>query len=144
MRAPYTRIYLHVVWATWDRLPLIAPLIKRRLYGSMMTKLQELNCVLMAAGGIEDHIHLVVQMPTTVSVAQLVQETKGASSHAMTHVIQPQEFFKWQGGYGAFSISESDLTSVIAYVRNQEQHHTNNTTHVAWERTEIPVSDQAA
>ncbi|MEW5720097.1 MAG: IS200/IS605 family transposase, partial [Chloroflexota bacterium] len=100
MRAPFTQLYLHCVWATWDRLPLITPQIEARLYSAINAKCKALRCEPLAIGGIEDHIHLLIRFPTTLAVATLVKEVKGASSHLITHKIAPTEFCKWQGAYG--------------------------------------------
>ena len=123
MRAPYTQLYLHCVWATWDRLPLITPAIESRLDAAIAAKSHELKCDVLAIGGIADHLHLLVRFPTTLAVATLVKEVKGASSHLVTHEIAPNEFFKWQGAYGAFTVSKKDVESVAAYVNNQKAHH---------------------
>lgn len=101
MREPYTQLYLHLVWATWDRLPLITPNVEPRLYGPIIRKCRELKCVPIRIGGIENHTHLLVRLHTTIAVATLVKEVKGSSSHLMTHEIAPNDFFKWQGAYGA-------------------------------------------
>ena len=100
MRAPYTQLYLHLVWATWDRLPLITEDMESRLYAAIAAKCRQLKCEPLAINGTEDHIHVLLRLHPTVSVARLVKEVKGASSHLVTHEIKPNEFFKWQGAYG--------------------------------------------
>jgi REP element-mobilizing transposase RayT len=126
MREPYTQLYLHLVWATWDRLPLISEDIKPRIYAAIAEKCRELKCVPLAIGGISDHVHLLVRFYTTIAVADLVKEVKGSSSHLVTHEITPDVFFKWQGAYGAFTIRKSEVSKVMAYIQNQEQHHAKN------------------
>ena len=69
MRAPYTQLYLHAIWATWNRLPLITADIELRLYGALNEKCRELKAYPLALGGIEDHLHLLVRLPTTLAVA---------------------------------------------------------------------------
>ena len=113
MRAPYTQLYLHCVWATRDRMPLITDEIEARLYAAIATKCRELKCAPLAIGGIEDHIHLVVRLHTTVPVARLLKEVKGSSSHLVTHAVAPGDFFKWQGSYGAFTFAKADLAGVV-------------------------------
>ena len=85
MRAPYTQLYLHCVWATWDRLPLITPAIESRVYAAVAAKAHELKCEVLAIGGIEDHVHLLVRLPTTLTIADLLKGVKGASSHFVVH-----------------------------------------------------------
>ncbi len=123
MRTPYTQLYLHLIWATWDRLPLITPSLEEIIYASILSKCQKLKCKPLAIGGIVDHVHLLTRFHTTVSVAQLAKEVKGSTSHLITHKIKPGSFFKWQGAYGAFTVRKSDLPRVIAYIKNQKKHH---------------------
>jgi putative transposase len=136
MRSPYTQLYLHCVWATWDRLPLITPQIQAQLYSAINAKSKELKCEPIAIGGDADHIHLLVRFPTTLSVAALVKEVKGASSHLVTHKITPAEFFKWQGAYGAFTVSKDVVERVTAYILNQKVHHAAYDLLEDWERCE--------
>jgi putative transposase len=136
LRAPYTQLYLHCIWATWDRLPLITPQIEARLYAVIQAKCDELKCETIAIGGIEDHVHLLVRFPTTLAVATLVKEVKGASSHLVTHTITPTEFFKWQGAYGAFTVSKDGVDRVSAYILNQKKYHAAKSLNDDWEKCE--------
>ena len=140
MREPFTQLYLHCVWSTWDRLPLITPDVRPRLYGAIVDKCRELKCKPIRIGGIEDHLHLLVRLHTTVAVATLVKEVKGSSSHAMTHVISPQSNFKWQGAYGAFTLRPEDVPLVKEYIIQQAAHHANGTLLPDWEKSEITES----
>jgi len=123
MRAPYTQLYVHYVWATWDRLPLITDRIERQIYASIFAKSRSLKCEPIAIGGLLDHVHLLVRLHTTISVAELVKGVKGSSSHLVTHELRPGMFFKWQGAYGAFTVSKESLDRVINYINNQKKHH---------------------
>ena len=133
MRAPYTQLYLHLVWATWDRLPLITADIESRLYAAIAAKCRQLKCEPLAINGTEDHIHLLLRLHPTVSVARLVKEVKGSSSHLVTHEIKPGEFFKWQGAYSAFTIRKSDVLTLKAYIQNQKRHHAEQSIISEWE-----------
>jgi len=88
----------------------------------------------VAIGGIEDHVHLLARLHTTITIAKLVKEVKGASSHLVTHEITPHDFFKWQGAYGAFTIRKSDVPQIKAYILNQKQHHAENNVLDEWEK----------
>ena len=123
MRAPYTQLYLHCVWATWDRLPLLTPEIERPVYAAILAKCKEMKCLVLAIGGMPDHVHLLVRMHTTVSVANLLKGVKGASSHLVTHKIANGKFFKWQGTYGAFTICKDRVPTVKNYIERQKEHH---------------------
>ena len=139
MRAPFTQLFLHCVWTTWDRLPLITPEYERSIYALILSKCQELKCHVLALGGITDHVHLLVRLPTTISVADLMKEVKGASSHLVTHQVAAGEFFKWQGAYGAFTVSKDVVDEVQAYIERQKEHHANQNLKLEWEYTSISV-----
>jgi putative transposase len=127
MRRPFTQLFLHLVWSTWDRLPLIRPEIEPRLYGAMVADAEAMRCKVLAYGGEIDHVHFLLRLPTTVCVADLVMRMKGASSHLMNHQIAPKTApdgrFKWQGAYGAFTVNKSGVPDVLYYVRNQKLIH---------------------
>ncbi len=123
MSGNHTELYVHMVWATWDRLPLMTVNHEEQLYASIVEKCREIACDVVAIGGIEDHVHLLAKLATTVSVAMLAREVKGTSSHLMTRKLCPDAFFKWQGSYGAFTISKEMVPSVRTYVVRQKEHH---------------------
>jgi REP element-mobilizing transposase RayT len=135
MREPFTQLYLHLVWATWDRLPLITDAIEARLYAAIADKCREFKCVPLAIGGVADHVHLLVRLHTTVAVATLAKEVKGSSSHLITHEITPDQFFKWQGAYGAFTLRKDDVPTVKAYIERQKDHHAAGDLLENWEQT---------
>ena len=136
MRSTYTELYVHLIWGTWDRLPLITADIEAKLYAAMHAKIQDLKCELEALGGIEQHVHVLVRLHPAVTISDLVKEIKGSSSHFMTHVLAPNGFFKWQGSYSAFTLRKSDAPQLIAYIDNQKQHHLSDTTIAAWEEAD--------
>jgi putative transposase len=138
MRAPFTQLYLHCVWATWDRLLLITPHVEDVIYASIHAKSRELKCEVLALGGMADHLHLLVRFPTTLSVADLVKSVKGTSSHLQTQQAAPGNFFKWQGGYGAFTVSPDIVPSVTTYILNQKRHHADGKLWTEWEETQTP------
>ena len=134
MRSPYTRLYVHCVWATWDRQPLLTPAVEARLYAAIAAKCHALRCEMLAIGGDLDHVHLLARFAASLSIAELVQEVKGASSHLMNHEIAPHREFRWQGSYGAFTVNANGLEKVIGYIRNQKTHHAERRTFDEWER----------
>ena len=93
MRAPYTELYVHLVWATWDRLPVLTPAVERIVYAAIADKCRDMNCEPLAIGGVADHVHLLVRLNPAVAISDLVKEVKGSSSHLVTHEIHPGEFF---------------------------------------------------
>ncbi|GBF78828.1 IS200/IS605 family transposase [Aphanothece sacrum] len=123
MQRNFTQLYIHCVWGTWDRLPLITPDIKEIIYAAIIRQCRHLNCTVIAIGGVADHIHLLTSFAPTLTISKLIGEAKGSSSHLITHEIKPNEFFKWQGGYGVFTVSHRNLEDVANYIKNQPQHH---------------------
>lgn len=116
-------LYLHLVWATWDRFLLITPKIEKPTYRAISSQVVQLGCRVLAINGTPDHLHLIIKITTTISIAELVKKAKGVSSRIVNKVLKPEELFKWQVGYGAFTISRWDLQKIIHYVANQKQHH---------------------
>src|SRR4051812_13446610 len=127
MREPYTQLYLHLVWATWDRRPLIRPDLRQGIYGCIHEQVSKHRCEPLAIGGIEDHVHVLVRFNPMARISDVVQHAKGASSHLVTQVLDPGGFFKWQGYYGAFTLSRQQAPHVRDYILRQEEHHLGGT-----------------
>jgi putative transposase len=123
MRSNFIQMYIHCTWAIWDRLPIITPDIQEALYSVIIRECRELKCEPIAIGGISDHIHLLTGFTSTVTISELMKQIKGSSSHFINHEIKPDNFFKWQGGYGSFTVSHNSLDPLVQYIKNQEQHH---------------------
>ena len=136
MRHPWTQLYVHLVWSTWKRAPLITPDLRQRVYAVIQHQASAMGADVIAIGGIEDHVHVLVRFPATIALTALVQRLKGASSHFVTHVMKPPQAFKWQGGYGAFTLTKRAVPHVREYVLNQEAHHRDGTLYRELERTE--------
>lgn len=85
--------------------------------------MKKLGCNPVQIGGVSDHVHILSTLSRTVTIADFVKETKRIS----TDWVNDQSFlrlrFKWQAGYGAFSVSPTHLDSVVGYIKNQEEHH---------------------
>ncbi len=128
------RVYLHIVWATWNRLPLITPDIERRVYRVIENEAMKLGCTVIALNGMPDHVHLLVKFPATLSIAVLMRQVKGVSSYFINHVLRPGGNFKWQRHYGVFAVSPWNLAKIIHYVKNQKEHHLGNSLELAGEQ----------
>ena len=133
MSRNFTQLYLHCVWGTWDRLPLVTKDIEDIIYGAIAKQSSELGCTVIAIGGITDHVHLLINFPPTLTVSELIGKAKGSSCHLITHEIKPNCFFKWQGGYGAFTVSRNNIDQIANYIRNQDIHHNQKTLVCDWE-----------
>jgi len=130
------RVYVHFVWTTWDRLPIIRPEFERKLYRYISTVCADDKCDVLALNGMEDHSHLFVSLAPTISMADLMKHVKGGSSRFVSTELAPGEWFQWQGHYGAFSVSPADRSRVIEYIRNQKKHHADGST---WREAEEPT-----
>ncbi len=81
---------------------------------------------MLALNGVADHVHLLVMMPSTVTIAELLKQVKGVSSNFANDQLFPHRRFKWEGGYGAFSVSRWDVEKIMGYIRKQKTHHAQN------------------
>jgi putative transposase len=142
MRAPFTQLYVHCVWATWDRLHLLGPQLERPVYAAIVAKCKELKCEALAIGGMPDHVHLLVRLSASLAVADLLHHVKGASSHLVTHQLALDEFFKWQGAYGAFTVAKADVPRVKTYIEAQKEHHVSGEVWQEWEWCVTPEDER--
>ena len=124
-----SEVFVHLVWATWDRMPLLLPAVRPDVYRCLQAECVRMRVETLAIGGVEDHVHMLVRIPGTVAIAALVTQLKGASSHLMNHGIERPVGFRWQSGYGAFSVSRRLVPVVRDYILRQEEHHRLGTLH---------------
>jgi putative transposase len=124
----YLAITLHLVWNTRDRSPLISPEIEPKLYDYLVAIARSKRCDVLAVGGTDNHIHLLVTFPSTVMLGALLRELKAGSSRWMHATLPPDEWFDWQNNYAAIAVSPSHRKRLIAYIHNQKQHHADGTT----------------
>ena len=141
MRRSKSEIYLHLVWTTQERQPLVTSTIRERLYPFVEMQARHLRCQVLAIGGMPDHVHLVVRTPTTVCAAQLMKQVKGSSSAFVNDLTGRTPYFRWQEGYGVFSLSRPVLGKVIRYVENQERHHRQGSVWAEWEEIDEEVPE---
>ncbi|MGE0076909.1 MAG: IS200/IS605 family transposase [Bacteroidales bacterium] len=123
MSHSYNRIWIHAIWSTKERLPLINPNVEKVLYPFMANQYKELGCILRAINGISDHIHCLFLLSSQKSIAEIIKQIKGASSHYINQQSNLCDKFAWQTGYAAYSVSESVVDKVYEYIANQKQHH---------------------
>lgn len=135
MRRNKLALYIHLVWATWDRLPSITPEIERRLHRNIESAAGKMGCTVLAINGMPEHVHLLVKMPATTTVANLAKQVRGVSSHFANEELLPSAGFKWQGSYGAFTVSHWDVNKIITYIQRQKAHHAAADVWAEWEET---------
>ena len=133
MQAVYSMIYVHFIWGTWDRLDLINGQIEPILYEFMTNKSRKLNAVPIQIGGTPNHIHFLVKLTPSIPIWQFAKNIKGSSSHYINQIISPNTFFKWQGGYGAITVSPSHVSIISKYIELQKEHHQGSSTIKKWE-----------
>ena len=118
---PYVSNHIHVVFSTKDRLPLIEPASQPKLWAYMAGILSHHGMDGLAIDGIEDHVHALISVPATLSIAKAVQVLKANSSRWVNE--HPRSNFEWQEGYFACSVSRSHIPRVTKYIVNQREHH---------------------
>jgi len=101
--------------------------IERPVYRCIVNQIQKLGCQVLAINGVPDHIHLVVKLRSAVPVALLIKQAKGISARFINERLEMNARFRWQSGYGAFTISRWDLPMIINYVKKQKIHHQERT-----------------
>ena len=123
MSHSYAKVWLHVVFSTKNRQPLINPDLEKKLFEFLNTESDKLECRLKAINGMPDHIHMLMRISPKIAIAEIIKQLKGASSYWVNHEDMTREKFSWQTGYGVFSVSESQLIKVENYIKNQKAHH---------------------
>ena len=119
----YTRIWIHLVFATKNRNPLLSKEIRNRVLVHIAKNCKEKSIYLQAINGYTDHLHCLISLAKEQSIAKVAQLIKGESSFWINKHKLTETPFMWQDDYFAISVSESVVPRVIAYIKNQEQHH---------------------
>ena len=128
------QVYVHLVWSTAGRQQALSPDIQAWLWPALAESARGAGSAFVVVGGADDHIHLLTQLPVTVSIAELVRRLKGASSRFLHQ--RGLADFAWQEGYAAFSVSFDQLPALEHYIRNQAEHHASGQTN---QDIEIPT-----
>ena len=116
-------IYIHLVFSTKNREPLILPPYEKELHKYITHVCNEIGCSALAVSGYTDHIHVLCRLSRQMTIANLVSKIKAHSSRWMKTKSEELAHFYWQNGYGAFSISHGHVEAVKKYVLNQQKHH---------------------
>ncbi len=115
--------YFHCVFSTKERRPLLSPELRERLWPFLGGIARQNGMTALEIGGVADHVHILLSMLSTVSIAKAVQLIKGGSSKWVHETFREHWGFRWQVKYGAFSVSASQVYKAVRYIRNQEAHH---------------------
>lgn len=127
MAHSYICAHVHYVFSTKNRPKIITPDLEPRLWAYMGGIARENNMKALAIGGIEDHAHVLLSLPSTITIATAIQLVKGGSSKWVSETFPSHRDFEWQEGYGAFSVSISHVETTVAYIHNQKDHHLKET-----------------
>jgi putative transposase len=119
----YVSSYFHCVFSTKERRRCITPRLRERLWPFLGGIARQNKMMAIEVGGVEDHVHILLSLPSTVAISKAVQLIKGGSSKWIHENFPDQREFAWQEEYGAFSVSVSLLDKTIDYIKNQEAHH---------------------
>ena len=123
----YIAMYVHLVWTTKYREPVLHKDMRYSLLDHIRVKAMENDIDICILNGVEDHLHCLVALKATQSVATVVKSIKGESSRWVNEENLIDGLFTWQDGYGAISVSPQDVPRITRYIFNQEQHHADRT-----------------
>jgi len=115
--------YMHIVFSTKHRAPLIYPPYEQELHNQLAGICQTYECHPIKVGGYTDHVHILCMLSRKIALMTLVEKIKATSSKWIKTKHESLENFYWQNGYGGFSVSPDDVASISAYIANQHQHH---------------------
>jgi putative transposase len=123
MPRSFFQIWIHAVWSTKHREAILTKAIRLPLFHHILAYTQNKDIHLRKINGTEDHVHALFSLKTTQTTAEVVKHIKGESSRWLNEQNRTEGVFKWQEGYGAFSVSPTSVQKVINYIENQESHH---------------------
>ena len=116
-------LHVHLVFSTKHRAPLLREEVRDSLHRYMAVVLQNLDCPPALINSVEDHVHILFELSRTVAISTAVEEVKKSSSKWIKTQGAGFADFAWQAGYGAFAVSESNVTAVRDYIADQRAHH---------------------
>ena len=123
MSNSYISIYIHAVFSTKNHEPSLTPEIRERLFPYFGGIAKSNDFLLLKAGGVENHVHLLLSIRQNIEICRVLQLLKGGSSKWIHSNFPDLRHFAWQEGYGAFSIGISQIKVTEDYIANQEEHH---------------------
>ena len=119
--------YMHIVFSTKHREPLIHPPVEAELHRYLGGLCNKLDSPVLKVGGFHDHIHILCMVSKKIALMKLLEELKSHSSKWIKTKGAGYENFYWQDGYGAFSVNPAEVDNVIDYIANQHEHHSRKT-----------------
>lgn len=129
LESSYSKVFVHSIWTTKNRIPYLDKSIRPLVYSEISQAIKKSKGVTHAIGGVEDHVHLLMEIPKDMALSDIIREVKCSGINILK---AHDSSFEWQTGYGAFSISLSTVETVKRYIDNQEEHHKKSTTLDEW------------
>ena len=123
----FNKIWIHAIWSTKDRHPFIHSNVEHKIYHFISEQFREQGCPVSIINGMPDHLHCLFLLNPQKSIAEVIKQIKGSSSHYINQNNLIVDKFSWQTGYAAYSVSESVVDKVHNYIHNQKQHHAKKT-----------------
>lgn len=135
MASTHTELVYHFIWSTKHRQPLILPEIESSIWKILAGTAKRNGMQVIKAGGVENHVHVLLRIPKTLSVSHAVQRLKGGTSKFINDEqligvgtgTGGDRSFAWQDGYAAFTVSASNIPAVVDYIAHQREHHRTKT-----------------
>lgn len=124
---PMIKVWIHLVWATKSRQPLLEKNIRQVIFQHMLENAKQKNIYVDFINGHIDHVHLLISLNAEQTIAKTVQLIKGESSYWINKNNLCAAKFEWQDDYFAASVNESGVNAVREYIKTQEEHHSNKT-----------------
>jgi REP element-mobilizing transposase RayT len=123
MSDSYTNLLYHIIFSTKDRRPLITPDNEVRLYDYLGGTIRKLGGISLVLNGTEDHVHLLAKLRPDCALSDVLRDLKANATWWMHDVFPSLKNFSWQRGYGAFTVSQSNVEAVRKYIARQKEHH---------------------
>ena len=127
MAHSYVQLITHIVFSTKHREPFITPELRAQLFPYMGGIFRKLDSSALIVNGVADHVHILALLPAKRALSDILRDAKAGSSGWVHEQFPSMKNFAWQTGYGAFSVSKSNLEVVRKYIAAQEEHHRRKT-----------------
>src|SRR5215472_17255598 len=127
MANTYACLHYHAIFSTKKRERWIVPAFEERIWAYLAGIASQNDLKPILIGGVEDHIHVLFSMPPSITISEALKRIKGGSSHWINETFADLKGFAWQDGYGASTVSKSQIPEVQDYIRGQREHHRTKT-----------------
>jgi len=125
MSYSFNKVWIHAVWSTKERRPLISSKIEMLVHEYMNNQFKLLGCDAKTINGSDDHVHCLFILSLEKSLAEVMKQVKGSTSHFINSTGLSADKFAWQTGYAAFTVSEDEIEKLADYINTQKKHHAN-------------------